>query len=328
MPKIHYFQRYSSLENTVTNNTLQLLARIYDYSASQASKLLTELTGEPIEIGIEITQQERGIASVPDGSVIQRSFKVLLEAKVDSSIDDDQLLNHAAHFSGESQRVLLLLTRQPIGQQREAEIAARILAEHPGVIFKSITYEDICKAIKGLFEEYEHEIRALAEDYIEYCNDADLFDQSPYLMRIVPCGDSFSLNRQFGVYFQPSDRGYTSHSFVGIYTDKAVRTVWAIDAVFDVELENGRVKKTLVQGRDTNEYDENISAIINAAKTECGYDVETGHRFFCGKPEDTEFRKTSPGGIQGARFVNLREQIGEFEGAATVARKLRETTWE
>ena len=29
MPKIHYFQRYSSVENTVTNNTLQLLARIY-----------------------------------------------------------------------------------------------------------------------------------------------------------------------------------------------------------------------------------------------------------------------------------------------------------
>ena len=25
MPKIHYFQRYSSKENTVTNNTLQLL---------------------------------------------------------------------------------------------------------------------------------------------------------------------------------------------------------------------------------------------------------------------------------------------------------------
>ena len=29
MSRIHYFQRYPSVENTVTNNTLQLLARIY-----------------------------------------------------------------------------------------------------------------------------------------------------------------------------------------------------------------------------------------------------------------------------------------------------------
>ena len=57
MSKIHYFQRYSSVENTVTNNTLQLLARIYDYSVSRASQLLTNITDEAIEIGIEINQQ-------------------------------------------------------------------------------------------------------------------------------------------------------------------------------------------------------------------------------------------------------------------------------
>jgi hypothetical protein len=72
MPKIHHFQRYSSVENTVTNNTLQLLARIYANSTTQASQLLTELTGELIEIGIEINQQERAESSVPDGAIIQR----------------------------------------------------------------------------------------------------------------------------------------------------------------------------------------------------------------------------------------------------------------
>ncbi len=44
MSKIHYFQRYSTPENTVTNNTLQLFARIYNYSASQASILLSGIT--------------------------------------------------------------------------------------------------------------------------------------------------------------------------------------------------------------------------------------------------------------------------------------------
>ena len=89
MPKIHYFQRYSSFENTVTNNTLQLLARIYNYSALKASQLLSELTCESIEIGIGINQQERGKESVPDGSIIQKSFKILIESKVYSVTNVD-----------------------------------------------------------------------------------------------------------------------------------------------------------------------------------------------------------------------------------------------
>lgn len=84
MSKIHYFQRYSSVENTVTNNTLQLLARIYDYSATAASRLLTDITGQAIDIGIEIAQQERVGNAIPDGAIIQRSFKILIESKVDA----------------------------------------------------------------------------------------------------------------------------------------------------------------------------------------------------------------------------------------------------
>src|SRR5674476_558095 len=112
MSKIHYFQRYSSIENTVTNNTLQLLARIYDYSPVQTSKLLSDIVGVPVEIGIEIYQQERAGESIPDGTIIQRSFKVLVESKVDSGVSEDQLLRHSKTFAGEAQKILLLLTVQ------------------------------------------------------------------------------------------------------------------------------------------------------------------------------------------------------------------------
>lgn len=329
MTKIHYFQRYSSVENTVTNNTLQLLARIYDYSTSQASRLLSELTGQSIEIGIEITQQERGGISIPDGKVIQRSFKVLLESKVDSPLDTDQLIRHASSFAEESQKILLLLTREPLERRQQEDIASKIQQAHPGVIFRSITYEDICHAVTGLFQEYERDIRSIVDDYVEYCNDADLYNQAPNLMRIVPCSDSISLNQKYGVYFQPSDRGYTKHSYVGIYANKSVSVIWAIDAVFDIEVHEGQLKKTLVQGRDTDEYDGKILAIIQDAKTVCGYNVESGHRFFCGQPQLTDFKKTSSGGIMGARFVNLRDQLGAIADVVTMAEQLKkDSTWE
>ena len=104
MSKIHYSKRYSTPENTITNNTLQLLARICQNSATRASKFLTditgvtEVTGEPVEIGIEISQQEKAKKSVPDGTIIQRSFRILIESKIDSEFDEKQLLRHAEGF--------------------------------------------------------------------------------------------------------------------------------------------------------------------------------------------------------------------------------------
>jgi len=327
MSKIHYFQRYSSVENTVTNNTLQLLARIYDYSTTQASKFLSEITGESIEIGIEINQQGRAKGSIPDGAIIQRSFKVLIEAKVDAGVDTDQLIRHAENFSSESQKILLLLTKQTIGTDEET-IRRKISEKHPGVVFKNITYEGICKAVTGLFKEYENDMSILVADYVEYCNDANLFDQSKYLLRILPCGESVEINKKYGVYFHPSDRGYTKHSFVGIYANKTVQSIWAIDSVFDIEFNGTSLNKSCVQGRNTSDYDDKLIGIIKDARTVCGYNIESGHRFFCGVPVETDYKKISPGGIQGARLVNLRDAIGEFSGVVDVAEKLRSKQWE
>jgi hypothetical protein len=221
MSKIHYFQRYSSVENTVTNNTLQLLARIYDYSTASASALLTNLTGEPIDIGVEIAQQRRVGNAVPDGAIIQRSFKILIEAKVDSAVDPSQLTRHATTFGNESQKLLLLLTKKPLGAD-EPVIAGLIHETHPDVVFKSITYEEICNAVSGLFKGHETAMVALVEDFLEYCNDTELFDQTRQLMRIVPCGQSVAINKRHAIYFHPSDRGYTPHAYIGIYANKAV----------------------------------------------------------------------------------------------------------
>jgi len=83
-----------------------------------------------------------------------------------------------------------------------------------------------------------------------------------------------------------------------------------------------------VQGRETEEYDEKLVAIIEDARKECGYAIATGHRFFCGIPEDTNYKKSSPGGLQGARFVNLKTVLGDFVDASDAAQKLESKQWE
>ena len=327
MSQIHYFQRYSSKENTVTNNTLQLLARIYSYSPSKASEFLTDLTGEPIEIGIEVNQQKRAKQAIPDGQVVQSGFEILIESKVDASPDINQLLRHAKAFTGKDKKLLLFLTNRQLGKDKCAKLKRKI--SRMGVIFANTTYEEICKKAKGLFEEYEREMRDLVDDYEEYCNDTDLFDQSKYFMRIVPCGESLEINKRHGIYFHPSNRGYTNHRFLGIYKDKTVQAIWKIDCIFDVNYKAGKLEKTQVDGRVTKDYDEKLVKIIKDAKDECGYAIEVGHRFFCGEPIETNYEKSSPHGIQGHRNVNLKEVLGDFndEDVEDIARKLREITW-
>ncbi len=330
MSKIHYFQRYSSMENTVTNNTLQLFARIYEYSSSVASSVLSDIIGETVEIGIGIQQQTHGGESVPDGEIVQNSFKILIEAKIDTDPYADQLVKHAKLFKNESKKLLLLLTKQPVGNAKMKEFLQRIHHEvSPEIILKNITYEEICGKIEDLFKEHEATMLALVQDYIEYCNDTKLFDQSKFLMRIVPCGQSININKKHGIYFQRNDRGYTPHAFVGIYAEKNVRFIMETESVFDVTFQDdGTLSKIHVEGTQTDKYDKSLIDIIKDAEIECGYKVATGHRFFCGQLFETEFKKTSPGGIYGARFVNLREIIGDFSDASEVATKLRAAHWE
>lgn len=327
MSRIHYFQRYSSVENTVTNNTLLLFARIYEHSPAAASTLLSDLTGEAIHIGIEVAQQQRAKKSVPDGAIIQRSFKVVIETKVDASADAEQLLRHAEAFAHESQKVLLFLTKQPeLSVTRE--VNEKLRETHPDVVFRNITYEELCRSARLLFREHEGGMLTLVDDYLEYCNDAKLFNQAKFLMRVVPCSASIAINKRFGIYFHSADRGYTAHRFIGIYAEKSVRAVLEIGAVFDVALTNGKLKKTLVEGVESHKYDDALRKIIAAAKTECGYEIESGHRFFCGELADTDFRKTSLHGIQGPRLLNLVDFIGEPGTLESVAHKLQGKNWQ
>lgn len=333
MPQIHYFQRYSSLENTVTNNTLQLIARIQSYSPQRAAQFLSNLTDTNIDIGVEIHQQQRSGDSVPDGSIIQRSFKILIESKVDSGVDEKQLIRHADSFSNEQVKVLILLTKNALSQVRKNKLSESIKANSPSAIMVCVTYEEVCEQLQGLFLSHETEMNELIEDYVSYCNETDLIDSSKYRLRIVPCGNSFDINKKHQIYFHPSDRGYSKHAYLGIYKHKAVRLIWKIEAVYDVTFDGVTLSKELIEGFEIANIDERLIGMIQDAREECGYEIGSNHRFFCATEiAETEYIKESKGGIQGSRLHDLKKELNELDldksSIQEIADHLSKSRWE
>ena len=103
--KIHYFQRYHAKENVATANTMLLLSRLYQYSSDKFFRLLkTEFFSDSFEPEIAFNLQEKSVDSIPDATITQESFKIVVETKMSDLFDSNQLMRHLSSFGGESIR--------------------------------------------------------------------------------------------------------------------------------------------------------------------------------------------------------------------------------
>jgi hypothetical protein len=329
MSRIHYFQRYSSKENVVTNSTLHLLAQIGAHSNARLRQLLGEIfNDQEIPLGINFEQQVRASVSVPDGIIWQEPLRIAIETKVDASVDVDQLTRHCESFSqGRLGNYLLLLTCDEIPDDALSVVYQK--ARSFGITFQHFTFEKLCRNLKANVHPHESGLMHVVEDYLLYCSDMGLLPDRRIWMRIVPCGQTMDSNVQWEVYFQPTERGYSHHDFIGLYKDKAVRHVGKIACIFDYVEADPPPHGTVVFGENSPGFLRRIQGIVRDTKTSPGWDVSSGHRFFCvDKFIPTLFEKASWGGIQGARFYDVSKLAEPPGDVSLLATKLKTLTWE
>ena len=83
MKNVHYFQRYHAKENVATANTMLLLSRLYAYSSDKFFAFRkSEFFDNEFEPEITFKLQEKSEKSIPDASITQESFKVVVETKM------------------------------------------------------------------------------------------------------------------------------------------------------------------------------------------------------------------------------------------------------
>lgn len=338
MSKVHYFQRYHQKENVVTNNTLLLFSRLYNYSPNKFKQFIETLTEIEINVGVDFFQQEKSKSSVPDGIISQSSFKIVLETKLGDNFSNHQLKSHLDEFGNEKEQILFALAPKHITEEQKntliKEVSQFNTENYKNVNFINTTFKQIIETYNEVISDYDIELKDIIDDFEDFCSVSGLLPVTSPRMLVVACGWTLKHNFERNVYYDPDDRGYTRCTHLGIYNNKRVKGVGKIENIVTAHIKDGQLVVTdCTNGNPTEKQKQNIIDIINDAKVDLGWNISTGHKFFCvDKFYDTEFIKNTPNGLLGRRYFYINDYISEASDKILqtdiYAEKLKQIDWE
>ena len=327
MADVHYFPRYTQRENFVTNNTLLLFQRLYDYNLRKFGKFLMELNEDfdsySGRLGLHINQQIRTGNSVPDGFIVQHPLKIVIETKMHEGFSKSQLHRHLDTKSNQEHTDLVLMLLSPQGEPSE-KLVASLRDDKTKIVITS--FRDIIGAARRCLSEHDEDMNALVDDYEAFCSESDLLPRDDYTLFIPPCGESYEVNARLKLYWCPDHRNIRKSKYLGIYTNKAVRHIGRIREVVSCHLsEDGTLN--VIEGKPNSDEQERIKM----AMQEGG--VSQGHKFYlCSEMEETFFEKQTKGGMQRHRYFDLGAEVLEGDNNVPnsleeLASELREIPW-
>ncbi len=335
--QIHYFQRYHEKENVATANTMLLLSRLYSYSSDKFFRFLkSEYFSDSFNPEIIFTLQEKCVDSIPDATITQESFKIVVETKMSDWFYEDQLLRHLNSFSDEKYKVMITLAPELMEEGKKTAFEQKLKEynekqTHP-VIHINTTFEDMANAISDILDDRDYEMQDVLNDYLNYCYTDGLIPVSDSwkFLRMQLAGTTLDFNVSAGVYYDNAERGFRAHDFLGLYKNKSVRAVGKVIArITAVETEDG-VKYNAEYGDLTDERKETIAKAMADGDSH-GYDLRSiEHRyFFVDKFYETDFRKITPRAPMGTRIFDLTQVLGteDIPDTAELAQRLMDENW-
>lgn len=335
--KIHYFQRFHEKENVATANTMLLLSRLYSYSSDKFFGFLkSEFFADSFEPELVFALQEKSVDRIPDATITQEGFKIVVETKLTDWFYSDQLMRHLKSFGDEKNKVMITLGSEWMSEEKivdfENQLKEYNATQTYPVIHINTTFEMMANAIREVIDDRDYEMQDVLEDYLNYCYKDGLIpvsDSWKYL-RMQLAGTTIDFNIGNNIYYDKAERGFRAHDYIGLYKQKSVRAIGKICArIKAIETESG-IKYTPEFGELTDER----KALIQKAMADGdshGYDLRTiEHRyFFVENFYETDFKKISAGGSMGTRIFDLSYllEIDELPDVEQIAEMLKNKSW-
>lgn len=333
--KIHFFQRYHTKENVDTANAMLLLSRLYSYSPDKFYSFLGIILPENANIELVFNMQEKiKNGTIPDATITQLSFKIVVETKLYGQFGIQQLAGHLGSFKNEDYKVLLTLDPKPMSSELKTALDKEILSYNSqfksNIIHHHLTFEELINHISEVIDDRDYDMQDVLEDYREYCYFGGLIPNDWKRMRVQLAGTTFEINKKLNLYYDNAVRGFSGHKYLGLYSQKAVRAIGNISAVVTAVPCGNSLDIEVEKGNFTNDMKQKIMEAIEDAKN-YGYNLyDIKHRyFFVDKFFDTFFEKETKGAPMGSRMFDLCDLLGleKLPDTAEIANLLRTKTW-
>ena len=335
--KIHYFQRYHEKENVATANTMLLLSRLYQYSSNKFFRFLkSEFFSDSFEPEIVFNLQEKSVDSIPDATITQESFKIVVETKMSDWFYSNQLMRHLNSFKDEKYKVMITLAPELMLESKKADFEQQLkdyndTQTYP-VIHINTTFEGVANAIQEVIDDRDYEMREVLEDYLNYCYNDGLITVSDSwkFMRMQLAATTLDFNVREDIYYDNAERGFRAHDYLSLYKNKSVRAVGKICArILAVETIDG-MQYEAEYGELTEERKDKILRAITDGDG-YGYDLRSiKHRyFFVEKFHETDFKKITPRAPMGSRVFDLTQilETDQLPSTQAIAELLKTKTW-
>lgn len=270
--KIHYFQRYHEKENVATANTMLLLSRLYQYSSDKFFRFLkSEFFSDAFEPEIVFNLQEKSVESIPDATITQESFKIVVETKMSDWFYTDQLLRHLKSFGDEKYKVMITLAPELMNPEKKKEFEEHLkeynATQTYPVMHVNTVFERIVDAIRDVIDDRDYEMQEVLDDYLNYCYNDKLIivSDSWKRMRVQLAGTTFNFNVSENLYYDNIERGFSAHDYLGLYKEKSVRAIGKIKAII-----------TAVTTEDGIEYKAELGELTDDRKQQICKAIEDG----------------------------------------------------
>ncbi len=333
--KVHYFQRYHQKENVATANTMLLLSRLYQYSPDKFYHCLGVLAGNAsFSPQMDFRLQEKNKNSVPDATISQESFKIVVETKTSEWFYKDQLIRHLESFGNEQYKILLTIAPVLMDKVKMQDFMASLNTYNEQkptpILHINSTFENIASFVQGELDERDYEMQDILDDYIDCCNSAGLI-QATDVMRVQLAGNTIDFNITEGVYYDNADNGFRHHEYLGLYAWKSVRAIGKISAMIVAVEESNGIHYDVEFGDLTEERKAIVQRAMNNAHDN-GWNIrQTRHRyFFVEQFYETDFVKSTKYAPRHSRIFYLKDVLGikELPSVDKIAELLKDKTWE
>ena len=333
--KIHYFQRYHEKENVATANTMLLLSRLYSFSSEKFFRLLkTEFFSDSFEPEIVFNLQEKSVDSIPDATITQESFKIVVETKMSDWFYSDQLVRHLKSFSDEKYKVMITLAPVLMNQDKKRDFEEQLkeynsTQTYP-VMHINTTFEELANAIQEVIDDRDYEMQDVLDDYLNYCYKDKLIivSDSWKRMRVQLAGTTFNFNVSENLYYDNIDRGFSAHDYLGLYKEKSVRAIGKVIAIITAVTTEDGIKFKAELGKLTEDRKQQIRKAIEDGKN-YGYIMVAERYSFVDKFYETDFKKITPRAPMGTRVFDLSEilETEDLPEIEAIAEILKSKTW-